>query len=78
MIPDAPIREEQLRVEGRRLFGRCHHADGSITINIDLLRVWRATVQLLHALDDDGIDAINARLVAAIRKSPPHRPARAA
>lgn len=88
-IPAGAIREDHLRVEGRRLFGRFHQADQSITINVVLLRVtvglhelihrarpWmsergvrRATVQLLHALDDDGIDAINARLVAAIRSS---------
>jgi hypothetical protein len=47
VIPNGPIRERQLREDGILLFG-FHHVDGSITINLELLRTTVAIHELLH------------------------------
>lgn len=86
-IADAPIYERQLRSDQVFVFGGHNAADGSVTLNVPLLRVMVAmhelthrvrplwsertvrarSAELLRALNDDGVAAVDRALVDAIR-----------
>jgi hypothetical protein len=88
----APVREELIREDPKlHVFGDHDPGDGTIRLNVPLLRVlvflheathrvrprWdERTVRsqsrrLLHALDADDVDALNAQLVDAIAAERP-------